>query len=266
MATITKIELQKNNKQRYSIFLDEKYAFGVNEDILLKHALRKGLVLTEAQISEIETEDQYKKAYLLAINYLSYRMRSEKEMRDYLYKKEVAPPWIHDIIQQLLEDKYLDDTAFTNMFIRDRMHQTSKGPLVIKRELKEKGVTQKVIDICITQYKIEDQIDKGLKWLEKEFKKKSSDAHHKRMEKLKIKLHQKGYTFDVIAQIFENFEPEVDKERELEKFTKQANKLYDRYSKKLEGYELHMKLKAMLYQKGFSGDLITEYIQGLKDE
>ncbi len=50
---ISKIERQKKNPQRYSIFIEEAYAFGIDEQVLLSFAIRKGMTLTEKLIEEI---------------------------------------------------------------------------------------------------------------------------------------------------------------------------------------------------------------------
>lgn len=41
MPYITKISAQKNNTERVNIFLDEKYAFSVDLDVLVQHDLKK---------------------------------------------------------------------------------------------------------------------------------------------------------------------------------------------------------------------------------
>ena len=92
MAVITKITAQVKNKSRYNIFLDhgrgEEYAFSVDEDILIKYNLKKGLELDEEYLIELIDEDEKKKCYHLSIHYLSYRMRSVEEVRTYLERRK----------------------------------------------------------------------------------------------------------------------------------------------------------------------------------
>lgn len=88
MPFITKISTQKKNTERFNIFLDEKYAFSVDADVLVRFDLKKGKELDELDILEIQYGDDVKKAFNRAVEFLSYRMRSEKEVRDHLKKKK----------------------------------------------------------------------------------------------------------------------------------------------------------------------------------
>lgn len=83
---ISKIERQKKNPQRYSIFIEENYAFGIDEQVLLSFAIRKGMTLTEKLIEEILKAEFQQSIYIKALNYLSYGLRSEKEVYEYLRK------------------------------------------------------------------------------------------------------------------------------------------------------------------------------------
>src|SRR5699024_9424157 len=153
--------------------------------------------------------DTYHRAYLMAINYLSYRMRSVEEMHTYLRKKEIDPGWIEQIIVTLLEEKLLDDIAFSNAYVRDRMHQTSKGPRLIERELVDKGVKVQTAKEATKQYGAAAQFDKALKWLEKERRKKSQHSFHRKQEQLRIKLIQKGFDYAVVSEVFAESEPTI---------------------------------------------------------
>ena len=72
MQVITKIGRQKNNQERYNIYLNEEYAFAVDEGTLIKFGLQKGKVLEQIEIDEIQYEDEIAKAFNKALNFLSY--------------------------------------------------------------------------------------------------------------------------------------------------------------------------------------------------
>src|SRR5699024_12416671 len=133
----------------------------------------------------------------MAIQFLSYRMRSIEEMNAYLQKKEIDPHWIADIIESLLKNQYLDDQRFAEMFVRDRMHQTSKGPQVINRELAEKGVNKHAIDAALVQFSEDIQKEHAAHRLEQERRKRSKDSLKKRDATVRIKMLQRGYSGSV---------------------------------------------------------------------
>lgn len=96
MSVITKIEVQKRSKERFNIYIDkgqgEEYGFSVNQSILMKHGLQKGLEIDEVALGNILYNEEVQKAYLQAISYLSYQMRTKQEIEDFLRKKKWDRP------------------------------------------------------------------------------------------------------------------------------------------------------------------------------
>lgn len=69
MPVITRIGRQKNNNERYNLYLDEKYAFSLDEAVLIKYQLSKGKVIEEFTLDEIVFDDEVRKAFNKAINF-----------------------------------------------------------------------------------------------------------------------------------------------------------------------------------------------------
>ena len=84
---ITKIEAQKK-KGRYNIYLNDAFAFGVDEATVVKYALFKGTELTKEQIEEIKHDDCIQQAYQKALHFLNFKLRSTKEVYEKLEKYE----------------------------------------------------------------------------------------------------------------------------------------------------------------------------------
>lgn len=265
MRTITKVERQKRRKDRYNIYLDDVFAFGVDEHVLINKNLHKGLQLSDKDIDELMDEETIQSAYLLAVRYLSYRIRSIQEMEVYLRRKEIEDIVIQKVIVRLLNEKLLDDTAFARAFVSDRKNLTSKGPQIIKRELLQKGIKEDIVIGALEAYTFEDQLEKTLKWTQREANKKSRYPAKKREEQLRLKLMQKGFNQDVIAETLTQIEIKVDTEEEKRILTSQADKLRRRYERNYSGYELNERLRGALYQRGFPGDLIREYMDKLDE-
>ena len=139
MPTITKITTQKKRTDRYNIFLDEKYAFSVDEAVLLKFQLQKGKEIDSFVLSQIQFQDEIQKAYSLALGYLSYRMRSEAEVRLFLQKKEMEEPIINEVIHKLYTFNYLNDLDFAKAYVRTHVNGGNKGPITLKARIKRKG-------------------------------------------------------------------------------------------------------------------------------
>jgi regulatory protein len=260
MQKITKISVQQKNKERFNIFLDEEYAFAVYESTLLKYQLIKGKELDELDIEEILYSDQINKAYLSAVHYLSFRMRTEKEIGVYLKEKEIEPFVIKEIIVKLKEQSYLNDAEFAVAYVRTQVQTTLKGRQVISQELVEKGVAKNTIEDALMEYSEEEELEHAIKLVHKYSPKYKNDAFKIMIQKVEQALMRKGYSFSVIKVAIEEADLEEDVSEEWDAIAKQAEKYHRKYAK-LEGYEYKMKMKGALYRKGFTMDLIDRWLE-----
>ncbi len=270
MATISRITTQKKNKHRYNIFLDqnnkEAYGFSVDEDILISFQLRKGMELDEPTINALIEKDNIHKSFTLALNYLSYRMRSKQEIHDYLVKKEVEPDQIPVVLDRLVREGFLDDREFAASLVRTRKNTTSKGPLLVKKELLDKGVSAVIADEAIQLYTYQDQFAKALKWMEKKMKNDGRKSFREQLQNVQKTLMQKGFTGDVIKDVLAEVDTGDDNDAEWQAVVYQGEKLLRKYAKKEEGMQLKQKLKAALYRKGFGFEEIDRFIEEYVEE
>ncbi|RFU69408.1 recombination regulator RecX [Bacillus sp. V59.32b] len=259
MPHITKITTQKKRKDRYNIYLDEEYAFSVDEEVLLKFQLKKGTDIDEFNLADIQYYDEIQKAFTLSLNYLSHRMRSESEIRTYLKKKEMVEPVIQEAVHKLYNYNYLDDLAFAEAFVRTQINSGNKGPIIIRQELKEKGVSEKNIDQALLQYPFDIQEGHARKMAEKSIAKEKNISERALKQKLEQTLLRKGFSMDVITEALLNVSFEKDSDEEWESLCHQADKVKRRLQK-YTGYEYEQRMKQTLFQKGFPIDLIDRYL------
>jgi regulatory protein len=270
MAIITKITTQQKNQDRFNVFMDygkgkgEEFAFSVDSDVLIKFQLKKGLELDDFSFLEIQYQDDIRKAYNLAINYLARRMRAEKEIVDYLGQKEVDEPVINEVIHRLTVQHYINDQEYAVAFVRTQANTTDKGPNVIKMNLKEKGIAEAVLLKALEEFPLEQQVEKAMKIAVKFYQKNSKVSLKVQKQKLEQLLLRKGYSYEVIniAVIEAEVPKEADEEMEAVRF--QGEKVHRKYSH-LDGFEYKQKIKQTLYRKGFTMELIERFLEE-KDE
>ncbi|QFT88036.1 Regulatory protein RecX [Bacillus sp. THAF10] len=261
MSVITKISVQQKNKERFNIFLDEEYAFAVYESTLLKYHLAKGKELDELEIEEILYTDQINKAYTSAVHYLSFRMRTEKEIGEYLREKEYEDFVAKEIVVKLKEQGYLNDKEFAVAYVRTQVNTTQKGRGVIEQELYEKGVDKAlVVEALEAEYSQEQELEHAVKLVMKNAPKYKKGAYKVMIQKIESALVRKGYSFDVIKLALEEAQLQEEPSEEWEALTQQAEKVHRKY-KSLEGYEYVMKVKSALYRKGFTMDMIDQWLE-----
>ncbi|WP_186819809.1 RecX family transcriptional regulator, partial [Bacillus tropicus] len=138
---------------------------------LVRFDLKKGKELDELDILEIQHGDDVKKAFNRAVEFLSYRMRSEKEVRDHLKKKETPDMVISEVIHKLYDYRYLNDKEFAEAYASTHKKTNGKGPDVLFRELKAKGIDDDTIKETLSAFTFDDQIQEALKHIGKILKK-----------------------------------------------------------------------------------------------
>ncbi len=143
---ITKIEVQKRNPKRRSVFIDGKFAFGLDEEVLYKSGLKKGESLTQQRIDEITDEERRKEAKDAALRFLSFRRRTEKQVREKLKKKEFDEKTIDATIDKLKEFDLINDLEFATSWVRDRLALKPRGKKLLRQELWKKGIRRDIID------------------------------------------------------------------------------------------------------------------------
>lgn len=258
---ITKITTQQKRTDRYNIFVNEKYAFSVDEEVLLKFNLKKGTELTDLLLSEIQFHDEIQKAFTDALNFLSYRMRSESEVRLHLKKKGVEEAIIREAIHKLYGFKYLDDYEFAKAYVLTHVNGGTKGPVIVRQDLKEKGIEEKLIDKALLEYPRENQVEHAMKLAEKSIKKEKNLSERALRQKIEQTLTRKGFSRDVIQQALTMVDVEKDEDEQWESLCHQAPKFERRY-RTYEGFEYEQKMKQALYRKGFPMELIDRYLSG----
>jgi regulatory protein len=263
MVVITKISIQQKNKERYNIYTDdgtgEKYAFSVHQDVLISEQLQKGTEIDELDLEEIIFADDISKAFQQAVNYLSYRMRSTLEIIQYLKDKDVNEPVIQETIQKLRELKFLDDRAFAEAYVKTHSNISSKGPVILRKELVQKGISSSIIDECLELLTLECQIQIATKLAEKAIKKANLSSEKMIKQKINEALMRKGFTSEIISIVVEETLPKKDEDVEWEAICQAGAKAHNRF-KMYEGFEYKQKIKQYLYRKGFSIDVIGKYL------
>lgn len=143
---ITAIRQQERLKGRYSIYVNEEYAFSLSADALLDEKLVVGLELDERQLKAYQKLSADDKAYGLALSYLARRMRSQWEMTDYFRRKGYDAALSEQLMKRLDRIGLVDDVKFAEAWVRNRrlLKQTSRHRLT--QELRQKRVSDDVIE------------------------------------------------------------------------------------------------------------------------
>jgi regulatory protein len=148
-GTITALVAQKKNPDRVNVYLDGQFAFGLAAIEAVR--LRRGQVLSEADIERLQAADDVEKAREKALHFLGNRPRSEWEVRQNLLKAGYGNATIDRVLEKLRSVALVDDAAFARYWIDNRAQFKPRGEAALRQELRRKGVERDVIDAVLAE-------------------------------------------------------------------------------------------------------------------
>jgi regulatory protein len=143
---ITRIERLRGTRKRYAVHLDGVKAFEVGEAVAGDFRLATGDDLDAAAVSAIQAADDAARSRDIALNYISFRPRSSREVLDHLRKKGLPRPAAEKVVARFIELRLIDDLEFARMFVRDRMRRKRTGTTLLRQQLLARGITGEAID------------------------------------------------------------------------------------------------------------------------
>ena len=138
MRKITAIEAQKKRSNRVNVYLDGEFAFGLER--ITAAWLRVGQELDEKKIEQLQAEDARERALQQALLFLSYRARSESEIRKNLQKHEIPESVIEETIERLRKDGLANDDQFARAWVESRSTFRPRSRRMMAMELRQKGL------------------------------------------------------------------------------------------------------------------------------
>lgn len=216
---ITAISAQVRNPDRVNISVDGKYRFSLDMFQLVDLGVKVGKEYSEEELVALETESQFGKLYIRALEYTMIRPHSAREIRDYLWRKTrttkklqkpserqkargnfeskiVETPGVSQeltdrVYDRLLEKGYIDDEKFTRWWVENRNQTKGTSRRKLQAELRAKGVESSIIDEALETTERNDE-DELAKIIAKKRKKYPDE------QKLMAYLARQGFSYDDI--------------------------------------------------------------------
>jgi regulatory protein len=142
-GTVTALRFQKRKKNRVNVYLDGQFAFGLAAIEAVR--LRVGQTLSDEEIARLQRQDGVERAYERALNFLSYRPRSEAEVCRNLHKKNVEDEVVEVVVERLTRAGLLDDREFARYWVENRLQFNPRGARALRQELWQRGVPASII-------------------------------------------------------------------------------------------------------------------------
>ncbi|MFC2020539.1 regulatory protein RecX [Chloroflexota bacterium] len=156
MKKITALRAGGGRRKQVNIFLDGKFAFRLEASVAAKEGLRIDQTLSTEQIETLTRTNLLSRCFNAATLYLSYRPRSEPELRERLHRRGFHGDSIETVITRLKEQGLVDDTAFAQFWKDNRESFSPRSQRLTKLELRQKGVADEIIDQTVAAIDDED--------------------------------------------------------------------------------------------------------------
>jgi regulatory protein len=196
MKKITAIDVQKRTPNRVNVHLDGEFAFGLAR--IVAAWLRVGQELSDEKIEQLQAEDARERAFQQAMLFLSYRARSEAEIRQNLRKHEIPDPVIEQTLERLRQEGLANDHQFARAWVENRSTFRPRSRRLMAMELRQKGLNDEAVASAVAHVDDEGLAYeaaqkkvaryKHLEW--NEFRKKLSDF-----------LARRGFSYSVVAPV-----------------------------------------------------------------
>lgn len=195
---LTDIKQQIKRADRYSIYVDERYAFSLSVNGLLGQELYIGQEIDESGLAKLKKISEDDKAYQRVLDLLSRRARSTWEVEQYLKIKSYNDNTIKNILNKLSKSNYLNDTEFAKWWVDSRRSTKATSRRKLAQELALKRVDSKIIDKVL-----QDDPTNDLTEINKIITKKLKQTKYQDKLKLMQYLTRQGFNYDDIKVALE---------------------------------------------------------------
>jgi regulatory protein len=199
---ITKIEKQQKNEKRFSIFIDDVFAFGIEDIDIINYKLKVGDELTKSKYEDIYNNALVQKAKNRAYYFISYKSRTKKEIIDKL-EKDYTQDVVQEVIKILERYKYIDDFEYAKLYIKEKTNLKGYGKTRLKYELKAKGVLDETIDKVLDEYEL-DEVTIAIKLINKKTK-GNKNLEFKGKKRLFDFLYRRGFDYQTINEAYKTY-------------------------------------------------------------
>lgn len=244
MVRILKISQEKNKYNVVTSLGD----FTFNEEVIVQFFIVKGKEFSSQEFDEILDFNDQNEFYLKALNYLSFKERTEFEMKEYLLKKGMTST--DSVIKRLYDKNLLNDSLYAEHFLEYTINN-KKGPKYFENELVKRKVDRNIIEEVLYKYTFDLQYETIYQLFMKSVKPKAI-SYNKYKKQLMDKFVRSGFGITVIKEVFLNNNDylleNIDEDAALEK-----------EFQKMKGIPKQKAIQKLM-QKGFSYSKIKDIV------
>lgn len=212
MPTVTRLEPVGSRGERLRVHLDGEPRCEVTGSIAGRLGLAEGTELSDEEVEALLAEGRRREAMDAALEYLSHRPRSRREVERRLERKGFGAEAIAFALRRCEELEYVDDRAFAADYARDRIRLKPRGALRLKQELRKKGVSEADAEAGIeAAFREEGVTERELleRAARKRWRSRRSDDPRVVRRRLQSYLRRRGFRTSEIRDVVETLMEEL---------------------------------------------------------
>ena len=192
---ITEIKKQTKNNGRFNIFLDYEYYCALNAETIVKNNLKTGLDVSKEDIDKLQFDSEKTTALEKLVKYMGTRLRTEKQLVDYLKGKGYTIAIQEYCMEKLKEYNFINDEQYVASYIET--NKKRKGKTLLKIELKTRGIDDGLLESSFEDFETNEEDVKTLavKYL------KNKELNKETFQKVYRHLFSKGFDSEVILRV-----------------------------------------------------------------
>lgn len=196
--TVTAIKPQQKGRNRISLFLNGKFAFGMSASVLNEAGIRTGQSLSQSEVENLKKAEEHQRAMDRALQFISYRQRSEFEVSNRLKRYGYGDEMIKATLERLRNAGYVSDVSFARFWRENRLSFSSRSSRLMAQELTQKGIDSEIISTIVEG--IDDESEAYRAGAKKAHTLNTADYHVFR-RKMGAFLRRRGFDYDIIVPV-----------------------------------------------------------------
>jgi len=192
---ITALRVQRRNRNRVNVYLDGRFAFGLAA--IEAARLQVGQVLSDEDIARLRQRDTAERAAGRALDLLSYRPRSEAEIRERLTER-YDPETAGEVLERLRRSGLVDDREFARYWVQNRLEHNPRGAVALRQELYQKGVDESAIEEALAEYDEEEAATRAAETARRKLRGLPPDVFRRRLTDY---LLRRGFSYGVVRAV-----------------------------------------------------------------
>jgi regulatory protein len=211
-GTITRLEPQHRRPSRVAVYIDDEFAFPLSVEVLESSGLGVGDTVTQADRIRLLSEEECARALARVDRLLSYRPRSESEVRRRLREAGFAPETIDAAVERLRKVGLVDDAAFARYWVENRAEFRPRGARIVEAELRSKGVDREVAREALAQDDLASPEEQAYRVAVKMAGRLAGESQNVFRQRVSAFLGRRGFDYDVVASVTKRLWGEIQGE------------------------------------------------------